>query len=242
MLLPGPLTRGRLVRRYKRFLADVVLESGPWSGQTVTAHCPNPGAMLGLTDTNIPVWLSRSDDPKRLLPWTWELVEPAAPSVAPACLVGINAARPNRIAEEAIARAAVAELAGYDRIRREVRYGEKSRVDLVLERGDERCFVEVKNVHLMREPGKAEFPDSVTARGARHLRELAVLAAQGVRSVVLFVAQRSDARRFAVAGDIDPAFQAAARQARDAGVEMLCYACALSPEQIVLDKSLPVAV
>ncbi|MBM3507152.1 MAG: DNA/RNA nuclease SfsA [Alphaproteobacteria bacterium] len=242
MLFPGPLVRGRLVRRYKRFLADVVLESGPWRGQAVTAHCPNPGAMLGLTEANVPVWLSRSEDPKRVLPWTWELVQPAAEPADTACLVGINAARPNRIAEEAIGGSLVRELAGYDVIRREVRYGERSRVDLVLEKGDQRCFVEIKNVHLMRQRGRAEFPDSVTARGTRHLRELAALAAQGVRTVVLFVAQRSDAREFAIAGDIDPAFQAAVHRAREAGVEMLCYACALSPEEIVLDRSLPVAV
>jgi sugar fermentation stimulation protein A len=136
----------------------------------------------------------------------------------------------------------VPELAGYERIRREVRYGENSRVDLVLESGDERCFVEVKNAHLMRAPGVAEFPDSVTARGARHLRELAKLSAEGVRAVVLFVVQRSDAHRFTVAGDIDPGFHEAARAARTAGVEVLCYGCALSPEQIVLDKALPVAV
>lgn len=240
MLFPSPLARGRLLRRYKRFLADVLLESEPWAGRTVTAHCPNPGAMLGLTESNAEVWLSRSDDPKRALPWTWELIQVGEHPTAG--LVGINAARPNRIAEEAIAAAAVPELAGYDRIRREVRYGERSRVDLVLERGEERCFVEIKNVHLMREPGVAEFPDSVTARGARHLRELAAVAADGVRAVVLFVAQREDARRFAVAGDIDPTFHAAAQAARAAGVEMLCYGCALSPQQIVLDRAMPVAV
>ena len=240
MLFTGPLVRGRLLRRYKRFLADVLLESEPWGGHTVTAHCPNPGAMLGLTESNAEVWLSRSDDPKRALRWTWELIQ--AGDHPAAGLVGINTARPNRIAEEAIAAAVVPELAGYDRIRREVRYGERSRVDLVLERGDERCFVEVKNVHMMREPGVAEFPDSVTARGTRHLRELATLAVSGVRAVVLFVAQRSDAHRFAVAGDIDPAFHTAAQAARIAGVEMLCYGCALSPQQIVLDRAMPVAV
>ncbi|MSP21342.1 MAG: DNA/RNA nuclease SfsA [Alphaproteobacteria bacterium] len=233
MRFAAPLIRARLVRRYKRFLADVLLESG----ETVTAHCPNPGAMLGLTEAGAEVWLSRSDDPKRTLPWSWELVGAADG------LIGINTARPNRIAEEAIAGAAVPELAGYDRIRREVRYGERSRVDLVLERTDgESCYVEVKNVHLMRRPGLAEFPDSVTTRGTRHLRELATLAASGVRAVVLFVVQRADASGFAVAGDIDPAFHAAARAARAAGVETLCYGCALSPQQIVLDRLLPIAL
>jgi sugar fermentation stimulation protein A len=242
MLFATPLVRGRLIRRYKRFLADVMLESEPWNGHAVTAHCPNPGAMLGLTEADAEVWLSRSDDPKRSLAWTWEMIQVDGNAAPARALVGINAARPNRIAEEAIAAAGVPELAGYDAIRREVRYGERSRVDLVLERGEARCYVEVKNVHLMREAGLAEFPDSVTARGARHLRELAAVAAGGARAVVLFVAQRADAQRFAVAADIDPAFQAAARAARAAGVEMLCYRCALSTQQIVLDKALPVAV
>ncbi len=232
MRFAAPLVTGRLVRRYKRFLADVRLAGG----ETVVAHCPNPGAMLGLTDAETEVWLSRSDDPKRVLPWSWELASHQGG------LVGINTARPNRLAEEAIAGGAVAELTGYDTIRREVRYGENSRVDLVLgRRNGEQCYVEIKNVHLMRERGLAEFPDCVTARGAKHLKELAGLAAKGVRAVVLFVVQRGDAHSFAVAGDLDPAFAAGLKAARAAGVETLCYGCALSPEQIVLDRSLPVA-
>lgn len=220
------------MRRYKRFLADVALANG----ETVVAHCPNPGAMLGLTEAGSEVWLSRSNDPKRALPWSWELATDQGG------LVGINTARPNRLAEEAIAAGAVAELSGYDTIRREVKYGERSRVDLVLQRnGSESCYVEIKNVHLMRRRGLAEFPDCVTARGARHLKELASLTAAGIRAVVLFVVQRSDAESFAVAEDLDPAFAAQFRAARSAGVETLCYGCALSPEQIVLDRALPVA-
>lgn len=232
MRFAAPLVTGRLVRRYKRFLADVRLASG----ETVVAHCPNPGAMLGLTDADTEVWLSRSDDPSRVLPWSWEL------AAHQGGLVGINTARPNRLAEEAIAAGALAELSGYDTIRREVKYGENSRVDLVLgRRSGEQCYVEVKNVHLMRERGLAEFPDCVTARGAKHIKELAGLASKGVRAVVLFVVQRQDARSFAVAGDLDPVFATGLKAARTAGVEALCYGCALSPEQIVLDKSLPIA-
>ncbi len=242
MRFPSPLVRGRLLRRYKRFLADVRIETGPSASEIVTAHCPNPGAMLGLTSAEADVWLARSDDPKRALPWTWELVH-ARDAHPDGALVGINAMRPNRIAEEAILAGAISELRGYPSLRREVRYGERSRVDLLLE-GDSRppCYVEVKNAHLMREHGIAEFPDSVTARGARHLQELAKVAASGARAVVLFVVQRSDAERFAVAADIDRAFADALRHARTAGVETLCYRCVLSPEQIVLDKALPVAV
>lgn len=242
MRFPVPLVRGRLVRRYKRFLADVRIETGAAAGSTVTAHCPNPGAMLGLTDADANVWLSHSADPKRVLPWTWELVH-ARDAHPEGALVGINTARPNRIAEEAIAAGAIAELQGYSSVRREVRYGERSRVDLLLAQdGWPPCYVEVKNAHLMRKQGVAEFPDSVTARGARHLQELAKVASAGARAVVLFVVQRGDAERFAVAGDIDSAFAVALRQARAVGVEALCYRCVLSPEQIVLDKALPVAV
>ena len=226
-----PLIRGRLLRRYRRFFADVELDAG---GE-VTAHCPNPGAMLGLAEAGAGVWVWRNDDPKRTLRYSWELV------AADGCLVGINANRPNRLAEEAILAGKVPELAGHAGLRREVRYGENSRVDLVLGHGtDHVCYVEVKNVHLMRRSGLAEFPDSVTARGARHLAELARVAAAGTRAVVLFVVQRHDCREFAVAADIDPAFAAAWRDATAAGVETLCYRCALSTEEIVLDKALPI--
>lgn len=232
MRFPAPLITGRLIRRYKRFLADVQLGSG----EIVVAHCPNPGAMVGLTEADSEVWLSRSDDPRRALPWSWEL------TTHQGGLVGINTGRPNRLVEEAIAAGAIAELAGYESVRREVKYGENSRVDLVLGRADGAlCYVEVKNVHLMRTRGLAEFPDCVTARGAKHLKELASLAAAGIRAVVLFVVQRQDARSFAVASDLDPAFARALGVARAAGVETLCYGCALSPEQIVLDKAVPIA-
>lgn len=230
MRFGAPLFRGRLLRRYKRFLSDIELENG----ETVTAHVANPGAMLGLAEPGSAVLVSRSDDPKRKLPYSWEMVRIGRR------WVGLNTSRPNRIAEEAIAAGKVAELAGYGGIRREVRYGANSRVDLVLGDGAEACFVEIKNAHLMRTKGLAEFPDSVTKRGARHLEELAILAKQGTRAVVLIVVQRQDCKRFAVAADIDAAFAAAWTAAEAAGVEMLCYACTLSPREIVLDKPLPI--
>ena len=230
-----PLVRGRLVRRYKRFLADVVLETG----EEVTAACPNTGSMLGLAEPGTVVWLSISDSPLRKLRHTWELLE--VENCGASALVGINTARPNRIVEAAIGSGRVPELAGYDRIRREVRYGKRSRVDLLLEAaGRLPCYVEIKNVHLSRRPGLAEFPDCVTARGARHLAELAAMAAAGARAVMFYLVQRDDAQSFALAHDIDPSYAAAHVAARAQGVEAIAYCCRLTPETISLDRQLPI--
>ncbi len=164
MHFPSPLVRGTLIRRYKRFLADVTLETG----EILTAHCANPGAMTGLAMPGLPVWLSKSDDPKRKLAYSLELVE------LPTGIVGINTAHPNRIVGEALRARAIPELGAYDGIRAEVKYAEKSRVDFLLTaEGLPDCYLEVKNVHLVRAAGLAEFPDSVTTRGARHLADLA---------------------------------------------------------------------
>ena len=230
MDFPQPLARGVLVRRYKRFFADVALEDG---GE-ITAHCPNPGAMLGLNTPGLPCWVSRSDDPKRKLAHTLELVE------VDGALVGINTMHPNRIAAEAIAAGLIPELAGYPVLRREVKYGENSRVDLVLEApGRPPCFVEVKNCHLLRGGGLAEFPDSVTSRGLKHLGELAREAAAGARAVMLFVIQRTDCTEFETAGDIDSAYAAGLAAAAQAGVEVLCYDCDISSTGVRLNRRLP---
>ena len=234
MLLPT-LVRGRLIRRYKRFLADVVLDCG----DEVTAACPNTGAMLGLADPGSVVWLSESASVTRKYRHTWEMVELAS-GAAPA-LVGINPMRPNHIVAEAIAAGLMPQLGGYERMRREVKYGEKSRVDILLESdGRPACYVEVKNVHLSRQPGLAEFPDCVTARGARHLAELAAMVAGGARAVMVYLVQRDDAEAFALAGDIDPKYAAAFRAARAAGVEAFAYGCSLTPETISLDTTVPI--
>jgi sugar fermentation stimulation protein A len=228
MQFPQPLARGVLVARYKRFFADVMLDDG----RELTAHCPNPGAMLGLSTPGQVCWLSRSDDPKRKLAHTLEMVE------ADGALVGVNTLHPNRLVAEALAAGAIPELAGYPVVRREVKYGEKSRVDFVLE-GADRCWVEVKGVTLSRQPGLAEWPDCVSARGARHVAELEAMVASGDRAVVLFVAQRDDCNRFALAGDLDPAFAAALKRATAAGVEVLAYGCAMSAEAITLTERMP---
>jgi len=228
----SPLRPGTLLRRYKRFFADVRLEDGT----TVTAHCPNTGRMLGVSSEGARVWLSVSDNPKRRLAHTWELMEDT--SLGATTLVGINPMQPNRLAEEAIRAGIIGELR-YEGLRREVRYGRQSRVDLLLEEdGRPPCYVEVKNVHLRREPRLAEFPDSVTDRGARHLDELAEAVLGGARAVMFYLVQRSDCDRFAVAADIDPAYAAALERATAAGVEVICYGCALSPAEIAVNRAL----
>jgi sugar fermentation stimulation protein A len=226
----APLARATLVSRYKRFFADVVLEDGT----SVTAHCPNPGAMLGLNTPGLPCWLSRSDDPKRKLAHTLELVE------ADGGLVGVNTLHPNRLVAEALAADAIPELAGYASHRREVRYGTNSRVDFLLEHPERRrAWLEVKNVHLRRTPGLAEFPDCVAARSTRHLRELAREVAGGDRAVVLFVVQRMDCERFAPAADCDPAFAGALAEVAEQGVEVLVYGCAITPLGVTIDRPIP---
>ncbi|ODN70670.1 DNA/RNA nuclease SfsA [Methylobrevis pamukkalensis] len=231
MRFAAPLVTGRLVKRYKRFLADVILDSG----EEVTAHCANPGSMLGLNPAGARVWLSRSDDPKRKLPWSWEILE------VDGGLVGINTGHPNGLVAEAIAAGSIPELAGYPLLRREVKYGRNSRIDMLLSGGGRPdCYVEVKNVHLMRQPGLAEFPDSVTARGAKHLAELGDMAEAGFRAVMVFLVQRTDCDRFALAADIDPAYAAGFEIATRRGVETLVYACDITPEGIEVTRRIAV--
>jgi sugar fermentation stimulation protein A len=212
MRFSAPLVPGCLVRRYKRFLADCRLDGG----EEVTAHVANSGSMLGLSTPGARVFLSRSADPKRKLAWSWELVE------ADGALVGINTGLPNRIVAEAIAEGRIPALAGYRTLRREVAYGVRSRVDLLLEsEGRPPCYVEVKSATLSRRAGLAEFPDAVTARGAKHLGELAAMVGAGARAVLVYLVQRGDCDAFEIAADIDPVYAAAARAAALAGVEIL---------------------
>ncbi|MFN3497376.1 MAG: DNA/RNA nuclease SfsA [Pannonibacter indicus] len=218
-----PLVRGRLVKRYKRFLADVVLDSG----EEITAHCANPGSMLGLNAPGSLVYLSRSDNPARKLAWSWEIIE------ADGALVGISTAHPNRLVEEALLAGLIPELAGFASLRREVKYGKNSRIDILLEGADGGLtYVEVKNVHLMRQAGLAEFPDSVTARGAKHLVELEDMVRAGHRAVMVYLVQRPDCSELDFAADIDPAYAAALRQAMAGGVEAHAIGCEVTPEFI----------
>jgi sugar fermentation stimulation protein A len=229
-LIPAMLTR-----RYKRFLADVVLDSG----ETLTVHVANPGAMTGLDRPSSRVWLSLSPNPLRKLPYSWELIE-ADFGNGPE-LVGVNTAYPNLLVADIIGSGLIPELRCYDTVRREVRYGSNSRVDFLLESPQRPpCYLEIKNVHLMRQPRLAEFPDSVTARGAKHLNELAAMVQGGARAVTLYIIQIPSAERFAVARDIDPAYGAAFDRARAAGVEMLAWRCAVTVDGIEIAAPVPV--
>ena len=234
MRFPRPLVPARLLRRYKRFLADMRLESG----EEVTAHCANPGAMLGLLAPEARVWLSESDAPGRKLRYSWELVE-AEFGRGPE-LVGVSTAAPNRLVEVAVGAGFFHEFAAWPRLRREVKYGEASRVDFLLE-GDDRppLYVEVKNVHLMRTPGLVEFPDCKTARGARHMRELAAMTRAGAHACVVFLVQMN-ADRFTLAADLDPAYALAFDEARAAGVEALAVACDVTLDAITPARRIPI--
>jgi sugar fermentation stimulation protein A len=235
MRFEKPLIPAKLLRRYKRFVADVELATG----EQITVHVANPGAMTGLAEPGMRVWLSRSDSPTRKLAHSWELVEVDLGSGLE--LVGINTGYPNLIVAEAIAEGRISELAGYDTVRREVKYGRQSRVDFLLEGADRApCYVEVKNVHLMRRTGLAEFPDSVTTRGARHLDELSGVVAAGNRAVMLFLVQIASATSFALARDIDPNYATAFDRARCVGVEAIAYRCAIAPQAIVVTGPVPI--
>jgi len=237
MDFPSPLVRGRLVQRYKRFFADVELEGG----SVVTAHVPNPGAMLGLCDPGLAVWLSPAPaGSTRKLAWTLEIVEAVDPMTGVCTTVGVNTMHPNRLVAEALREERIPELAGYDTVRPEVKYGTASRVDFLLTgEGRAACWLEIKNCHLSRDGGLAEFPDCVAARSAKHLRELEAMVAAGDRAAVLFVVQREDCDRFAACRDLDPAFAAALDRAAETGVEVLAYQCAMSTAAIRLDRRIP---
>ena len=230
MDFPSTLARGRLVSRYKRFFADVILDDGT----PLTAHCPNPGAMLGLNTPGLTAWVSKSDDPKRKLAHTLELVE------ADGGLVGINTMHPNRLVAEALAAGAIPEVAGYATHRREVKYGVNSRVDFLLEALDRvPCWLEVKNCHLRRAGSLAEFPDCVAARSLKHLRELTAMVEAGHRAVMLFVIQRTDCDAFEACADLDPAYAAGLTAAANAGVEVLAYRCTITPSGVALADRVP---
>lgn len=237
MRFETPLIPGRLVKRYKRFLADVTLDGG---GE-ITCTCPNTGSMMGLVGPGSRVWLSTSDSPTRKYKHTWEMVE-ADLGEGP-CMVGINTNHPNKLVAEAIEGGLVETLGGYPTLRREVKYGKNSRIDILLEcpsRG--LCYVEVKNVHMMRTAGRAEFPDSVTERGAKHLAEMADMVREGHRAVMVYLVQRPDARSLSLAGDVDRGYVDAFVAAKTAGVEAVALRCRVGPEEIAVDGMVPIVI
>ncbi len=230
MRLQGPLHRGRLLRRYKRFLADVRLDDG----RELTVHCPNSGSMAGIAREGAPVLVSDSGNPKRKLRFTLERVRPGR------AWVGVNTMLPNRLAREAVERGRIAELRGYPTVRSEVRLGERSRIDLSLEAPDRpRCWVEVKNTTL-RDGRVARFPDAVTERGRKHLRELADAVARGDRAVMLFVVNRADCDAMGPADGFDPDYGRELRRVAGRGVELLAYRVALRGASATLRTPLPV--
>jgi len=234
MNFPAPLIAATLLRRYKRFLADVSLEDG----EVMTVHTANTGSMLGCAEPGSRVWLSRSDNDARKYPYSWEITE-----TAEGVLVGINTALPNRLVKEAIEGGVIGELQGYTTLRGEVPFGnERSRVDWLLEKeGGASCYVEVKNVTAAVD-GTAIFPDAVSARGAKHLRELAAMVAEGRRGVLCFCVQRADVTAVRPADEIDAVYGETLREAMDRGVEVIAYQAEVTPQAIKLRRPLPVAL
>jgi sugar fermentation stimulation protein A len=224
MLFQIPLLRGHLVKRYKRFLADMELEEGAF----ITAHCPNSGAMQGLVEPGTPVWVSRAENPSRKLPYTWQIVE------VNGIYVGVNTSNPNHLVEEAIQAGILKELQGFESLRREVPYGKNSRIDILLsDPSKPLTYVEVKNVHLKRGE-RAAFPSSVTTRGAKHMSELSMMVDQGHHAYVVYVVQRKDCDGFEIASDIDPVYGKETLKALENGVQALVYACDVNPNGITL--------
>lgn len=235
MEFENPLIGGTLLQRYKRFLADVRLDDG----RVITAHTPNTGSMLGCAEPGSRVWLREVDNPARKYPHAWELVENHA-----GVMIGINTGVVNRLVGEAIVNGVVAELQGYAAQRQEVRYGaENSRIDLLLEGGGRpACYVEIKNVTAVDASGTALFPDAVSARGSKHLRELMQVVAQGARGVIFFCVQRVDAHAVRPADEIDPLYGHTLREALAAGVEAVAYRATVTAQAVVLDTRVPVQV
>ena len=228
MKFPAPIQKGTLIQRYKRFLADIDL-----GGETITAHCANPGSLTGVKAEGAAVWVSKALNPNRKLSYDWQVIEVGTAKVC------INTATANQIVTEAIEAGRIAELLGYDILRREVKYGKYSRIDILLEsEGRPKCYVEIKSVTLARTPPMAEFPDSRTARGTKHLRELAQMAKDGHRAVMLYCVNRTDCETFALAADIDPEYAAEFAKARDAGMEALVYKCDISEGGIQMTTAL----
>lgn len=231
MIFETPLVPARLIARYKRFLFDAELETG----EIITGSCPNTGSMRGLTAPGSRIWMSVHESTTRKYRHVLELVE------ADGTVVGVNTAMPNRIAAEAIAAGLVPPLGGYQTMRREQKYGRNSRIDLLLvdpARGN--AYVEVKNVHFMRQNGLSEFPDTVTARGAKHLEKLGDMAEAGHRAVMLFVIQRYDCESFKISGDLDPVYATAFRRAWQRGVEAFALKCRVSSREIAASRLIPI--
>lgn len=232
MKFPTALLEGRLIKRYKRFLSDIELSTG----EVIVAHCPNTGSMKRCQQDNARVWVSESNNPKRKLAYTWELVE-----VDEQHLACINTGYPNKLVGEAIANGVVSELVGYSEQKAEVKYGEKSRIDWLLTGTDGRkCYVEVKNVTLLEEDGLGYFPDAVTERGRKHLYELANMVEEGHRAVMFFCVSHTGIDSVTPATHIDPKYAQAFVEVIERGVEVLAYQVSIDPQGMLVTHSVPV--
>ena len=223
-----PLQPARLIRRYKRFLADIRLADG----SEHVAHCANPGSMMGLAEPGCKIWVEPNDDPKKKLKYGWRLVDHENGH-----FTGVDTALPNRMLKQALLDHRVPGLPPYDLVRAEVKYGENSRIDFLLSGQGPDTYVEVKSVTLSRQSGLAEFPDSVTARGAKHLKELQAQTARGDRAVMLYLIQRTDCTAMTLAADLDPAYAATFAECPDLSV--LAFGCAITPRGVDLDAPVP---
>lgn len=226
-----PLIEGRLIKRYKRFLADIVLNTG----ETITAHVPNSGAMTSCIEENCPVWVSYHDNPKRKLKYTLELTQMGEETIC------TNTGVANKIAIEAINNGIIKELQGYTSLKPEQKYGQKSRIDILLEKEDEKCYVEIKSVSLKVDDMLA-FPDAVTTRGQKHLQELSDMVKEGHRAVMLYIIQRTDEAKFRLAHEIDTKYCDAFKEALEVGVEVLVYQSTINQEEININNSVEMVI
>ena len=232
MIFDSPLIKGKLIQRYKRFLADITLQDG----SQITAHCANTGAMTGCAPAGANVWLSISDNPKRKYPYSWQLVE-----LKPGVLACINTGLTNKVAGEAIMQGRIAELSGFDTCQSEVPYGEeKSRIDFLLSYDQQKVYVEVKHVTLSLQTGVGSFPDAVSTRGQKHLRELMQQVRAGHRAVLLFIIMRTDVTLVEPAESVDPEYARLLRQAHEEGVEILAYGTSITPREIKVSHAMSV--
>jgi len=221
------LLQGNLVKRYKRFFVDI-----KYKNKIITCHCPNSGSMMGLLNTNNKVWFSISNNPKRKLKYTLEMIEIRNKKV------GINTLITNKIVLEALNSKRIKSLIKFNKIKPEVKYSDKTRFDFLLQNNKKKCFLEVKNVTLLRNNKIAEFPDSVTSRGTKHLNELCSAKKKGYQSYILYLIQREDCDSFKIANDIDKKYKSAFDRAKKSGVKILCYDCKLNDEEIKLNNQI----
>ena len=221
------LLQGILIKRYKRFFVDI-----KYKNKIITGHCPNSGSMMRLLNKNNKVWFSESDNPNRKLRYTLEMIE------VDKKIVGINTLLTNKIVLEALNQKKINSLIKFNNIKTEIKFSENTRFDFLLCNNKKKCFLEVKNVTLVRKKKVAEFPDAITSRGTKHLKELSNAKKKGYQSYILYLIQREDCKSFKIANDIDREYKAAFNKALKNGVKMLCYDCKLSNEEIRLNNQI----